>query len=88
MKPANVVNRVQVAEELQRYVTQEVLRRKMGVEVDAPLIESGMLDSLGLLQIVAHIEKQYGANLTQSGEPDDFRSIGSLASAVCRMSAV
>jgi len=85
MKAANVVNPLHVAEELQRYVTQQVLRRKEGVPVDAPLVESGLLDSLGLLQIVAYIEKEYGANLTQSGEPGDFRTLSSLANAVCRM---
>ena len=42
-------NAVRIAEELQRYVTQEVLRRKEGVGMDTPLVESGLLDSLGLL---------------------------------------
>ena len=84
MKPVNVMNPKQVAQELQRYVSQEVLRGKKNVAVDLPLIESGVLDSLGLLQIVAHVEKQYGADLTQTGGPNDFRSINSLAEAICR----
>ncbi len=88
MNAKNVVSPVQVAQELQRYVTEEVLRRKDGVALEAPLVESGLLDSLGLLQIVAHIEQQYGANLTQSGEPGDFRTISSLAAAVWRMSGI
>lgn len=85
MRAANVVSPEEIASELQRFVSQEVLRRKQQVALDLPLIESGVLDSLGLLQIIGHIEKQYGANLTQAGEPDDFRSISSLAGAVCRM---
>lgn len=85
MKSANVVDPGRITEELQRYVSQEVLRGRREVEVDLPLIESGVLDSLGLLQIVAHVEKQYGADLTQAGEPNDFRSIATLARAVSRL---
>lgn len=71
-------------EELQRFVSVEVARQRVNVALDAPLVESGLVDSLGLLQIVAHVERRYGVRLTESGEPGDFRSIAALADAVRR----
>ncbi len=70
--------------ELQRFVSSEVARQRVNVALDAPLVESGLVDSLGLLQIVAHVERRYGVRLTESGGPGDFRSIASLADAVRR----
>jgi acyl carrier protein len=75
----------QIEQDLQGYISREVVRRGKNVPVEAALVESGLLDSLGLLQIVAYIERQYGVNLTTSGGPDDFRSISSLAVAIGRL---
>ncbi len=75
----------EILQELQRFVSGEVLREKRNLAVDVPLVESGLVDSLGLLQIIVHIEKQYGVALTESGSPGDFRSIASLAAAVRRL---
>ena len=74
-----------VTQDLQAFVTRQVLREERNLAIDAPLIESGLVDSLGLLQIIVHIEKQYGVALTESGTPADFRSISSLAAAVLRL---
>jgi acyl carrier protein len=76
-----------VTQDLQAFVSKQVLRDKKNLAVDAPLVESGLVDSLGLLQIIVHIEKQYGVALTESGSPADFRSISSLAAAVLRIGA-
>lgn len=77
-----------VTQDLQAFVSRQVLRDKRNLAIDAPLVESGLVDSLGLLQIIVHIEKQYGVALTESGSPADFRSISSLAAAVLRLGAV
>lgn len=76
-----------IEQDLQSYISREVVRRGTNVAVNVPLVESGLLDSLGLLQIVSYIEQRYGVNLTSSGGPDDFRSISSLAAAVGRLGA-
>jgi acyl carrier protein len=73
-----------VEQALQGYVSMQVVRQRKSVEVDAPLVQSGLVDSLGLLQIIAYVEKQYGVRLAESGGPGDFRSIASLAAAVYR----
>lgn len=72
-----------IARELQAYVAEEVVRRN-DVRIDVPLVESGLLDSLGLLQIVAHLDDRYGVKLTEVGTLEDFRTIASLAAAVRR----
>ena len=76
-----------VERELQAYVSSEVLRQRTNVAVDAPLVETGLVDSLGLLQIIVFIERQYAVKLTESGGPRDFRTIASLSAAVERIRA-
>jgi acyl carrier protein len=79
------VARIEVEQELHRFISSEVIRRKANVTVEVPLVHSGLVDSLGLVQIIAHIEKAYGVDLTASGGPADFRCIASLAAAVARL---
>jgi acyl carrier protein len=74
-----------IQQELQAFVTGKVVRRRANLTADTPLVESGLVDSMGLIQIVAYIDERYGVNLTQAGGPEDFRSISSLAAAVCRV---
>lgn len=50
-----------------------------------PLISSGRVDSMGLLQLLGFIQVHYGVDLTLSGEPQDYESITSLAAAVRRI---
>ena len=73
-----------IEQELQRYITSEVVRSSKNVAVDVPLVQSGLVDSLGLLQIVSYVDQRFGVDLTKSGTPDDFRSIASLALAIAR----
>lgn len=73
-----------VESEIQNYISNTILRLRKPVETNTSLIGSGLIDSLGLLQIVGFIEKKYGVNLARTGNPEDFQSISSLASAVCQ----
>ncbi|HVO61635.1 MAG TPA: acyl carrier protein [Terriglobales bacterium] len=67
--------------DLQRFVSTEVVLEG-GVATDEPLISSGKVDSLGLLQILGYIEQTYGVTLLTSSSPKDFESIETLASAI------
>lgn len=43
------------------------------------LVESGLIDSLALLQIVSYLERQHGVDFTASGiDPEELRSIHSI----------
>jgi acyl carrier protein len=59
------------------------LARKTGVEKDTALLEKGILDSLGILDVVSFLESDF--SITISDEelvPENFQSLGTLSSFV------
>jgi acyl carrier protein len=63
-----------------------LLRETLGVAVpsaDTDLIESGLLDSLALVSLLAEIEREFGFELPlETLEVDDFRTVETAASYV------
>lgn len=49
-----------------------------------PLISTGRVDSLGLVQILTFIQQKFGTDLMAVGTPQDFDSVSALAAAVRR----
>lgn len=73
------------AEIKQHIVTQVLADDPAGdVAVDEPLISSGRVDSLGLVQILMFIQQKFGVDLMTVGTPQDFDSVAALAAAVRR----
>ena len=70
-----------IENDLQRFVSTEVVLEG-GVDTNEPLISSGKVDSLGLLQILGYIEQTYGVTLLTSSSPKDFETIETLAGAI------
>jgi acyl carrier protein len=72
--------------DLQEFIAAEVVADAAagGVHVDEPLIRSGRVDSMGLLQILGFIQQHYGVDLASTGGPSDFETVTSLASAIRR----
>jgi acyl carrier protein len=72
--------------DLQQFIAAEVVTDGVGgsVTVDEPIIRSGRVDSMGLLQIFGYIQQRYGVDLSSTGGPDDFETVRSLASAIRR----
>lgn len=59
------------------------LARKVGVEKDTALLEKGILDSLGILDVVSFIESEF--SITISDEelvPENFQNLGTLSAFV------
>jgi acyl carrier protein len=60
----------------------------LSVEVssdDADLIEQGLIDSLGLVSIIAEIEHEFQVQLAlEEFNPDDFRSVNRIADFVAK----
>ena len=60
-----------------------LIREVLGVEVPSPetdLIESGLLDSLALVSLLAEIEREFGFELPlDTLEVDDFRTVTTAA---------
>ena len=53
------------------------------LQVDDDLIDSGILDSMGIMQLVTYLEKEYGISIrTEEIEPEQFASVTALAAFV------
>jgi acyl carrier protein len=65
---------------------------KLSVEVssvDADLIQTGILDSLALVELLAYIEKEFGTEIYLDDIGiEDFHSIAKIAEYVCAHSPV
>ena len=55
------------------------------IDEQSGLVESGLIDSLALLQIVSYLERSHGVDFTDRGiDPDDLRSIHSILELIAR----
>ena len=54
--------------------------RKDGLTDRSPLLESGLIDSLGILDLVGFLEEQFAIHVTDEElVPENFQNIGQLA---------
>ena len=70
----------------------ELFAEKLSLEVssvDTDLVETGLLDSLALVELLAQLEETFGVSIsTDDLELENFRSIASIAGFVARRAAV
>jgi D-alanine--poly(phosphoribitol) ligase subunit 2 len=68
-----------------------LLRRDLGLAVpsyETDLLDTGILDSLGIVELILRIEETFGVKLAVSGlEVNSFRSIATIASLVRQTAA-
>jgi acyl carrier protein len=66
----------------------ELFAKKLNLDVssvDTDLIETGLLDSLALVELLAQLEETFGVSIsTDDLELENFRSIDSIAGFVAR----
>ena len=66
----------------------ELFAKKLNLEVssvDTDLVETGLLDSLALIELLAQLEETFGVSVsTDDLELENFRSIASMAGFVAR----
>jgi D-alanine--poly(phosphoribitol) ligase subunit 2 len=69
---------------------QSVLHDHLHVIVDSPdvdLLESGLVDSIGMVELILHLEERFDVSLPMDAlEIDDFRSIRRIADLITRVS--
>ena len=72
--------------DLRQFITESLLVAQEGGQLgdDEPLIESGRIDSLGLIKLLGFIQQRYQVDLFSVAAPEDFVSISSLAAALTR----
>lgn len=59
------------------------LARERGIARDESLLDEGILDSLGILDVVAFLEESFGVSVQDEElDPENFDSIDALASFV------
>jgi acyl carrier protein len=67
-----------LAASLVRYIADNVVRDRAGSRIDETtlLIDSGLIDSMGLLQIVTFIEERAGVRIPDDAViPDNFQTV-------------
>lgn len=58
------------------------------IDEESSLVESGLIDSLALLQIVTYLEQTYHIDFNERGiDPEDLRSVNSILELIARDSA-
>jgi D-alanine--poly(phosphoribitol) ligase subunit 2 len=71
---------------------RSVLRDHLNVLVDSPdanLLETGLVDSIGLVELVLQLEDRFDIGLPmESLELDDLRSINTIADLISRISSI
>ena len=66
---------------LVRYISDKLVGDRLSTTIDetTPLIDSGILDSMGLLQVVTFIEERTGIRIPDEAViPDNFQSVESM----------
>ncbi len=70
---------------------QAVLRERLMIVVASPdvdLLETGLVDSIGLVELILELEERFGVSLPMENlEIDDFRSVYRIADLIVRFSA-
>ena len=63
--------------------------RQLDVKNDDQLIESGLLDSLGILDVVTYLEEEFNISISDDElTPDNFQSISAMSGYVQRKKGV
>lgn len=60
--------------------------RGIAIADDTPLIEKGIVDSIGLMQIVAYLEERVGVRVSDDDViPDNFETVTAIVQLVTRL---
>jgi acyl carrier protein len=72
-----------IEERIKRFVVDELHGPPQQLTSDYPLIERGIVDSLGIMHLVSFVEREYGITVEDEElTPDNFETIGAIAALV------
>lgn len=77
-----------LTQELTGFIRNTLVGEGTAVTIDdaTPLIENGIVDSMGLMQIVAFIEERTGIRVPDDEiAPDNFETVGAISQLVERL---
>ena len=86
-KPTQTVSAALIREQIRDFITQNFLYDGTGTQIDnsASLLEQGIVDPTGVLELVLFVEETYGFGVEQSDlQPENFDSVDNLAGYIAR----
>lgn len=76
---------MQIEREVRDFIANELARDVQAVSAHESLLDAGVIDSLGMLALIAFIEKQYGIAVTEDEMmPENFDSLNAIAGFIAR----
>lgn len=71
-----------ISDRIRKFLVQQFPTTKNVSDVD-PLLKNGLIDSLGILEVVTFVEKEFGIAVTDEELlPENFESVHSLSNFV------
>lgn len=86
-KPTQTIDTSLICDQIRDFITQNFLYNGTAAHLDnsASLLEQGIVDTTGVLELVLFVEETYGLSVDQSDLlPENFDSIDNLADYVVR----
>lgn len=77
----------QIVDTVKDFVTTEIIRGSTGGDLDPELslLEEGILDSLGLQQLITFLEQKFGINIDDDDlMPENFESVNAIAALISK----
>ena len=68
---------------IRHFIVRNIMLKQddSAIENDAPLLESGIINSFGIVELVSFIEKEFGVTIPDHDIiPENFQSVRSIAS--------
>jgi acyl carrier protein len=85
MNADQVAERARILEGLVTFVTRSFMVEASAIDLDRSLIDQGIIDSFGLMEITTFIENAFGAKIQeQDMTREAFGSVNKMATFVCR----
>lgn len=79
------ISAMEASHRIRKFITSHYpLARKQSIfDNDSPLLDSGIIDSMGILDLVSFIEKEFKITISEEDLlPENFESIASMAAFV------
>ena len=80
------MNSATATEALRRYIEEFHLESTDEIDVDAPLLEWGVIDSFAIADLLTFIEERFGFSVpVEEITPENLRSVRSIADLLSRL---
>ena len=69
-------------EQIRQFITSELISNDNGKKLEdaTPLLESGIIDSLGMIKLVVFLENKFSIQVTdQELQPENFKNLDALS---------